>query len=114
MRPGDLIANRFQIERLANSGGMGAVYRAKDLGSGQTVALKALHQPEVGSDRFQREAMLLAGLRHPSIVRYIAHGTAPGGEGWLAIEWLEGLDLGKRLERGRLGVAESLSLAILA
>ncbi|MEP7122778.1 MAG: protein kinase [Byssovorax sp.] len=114
MKPGDLIEGRFAIERLASSGGMGAVYRATDQRTGQPVALKSLHRPDLGLDRFEREALVLAELDHPGIVRYVAHGRADAGEGWLAIEWLEGEDLGEHLARAegrRLGIAASLSLA---
>ncbi len=40
--------------------------------------------------RFVREAEILAELRHPGIVRYIAHGVASDGDRYLAIEWLDG------------------------
>lgn len=42
MRPGDIVAGRFEIERRAGSGGMGEVFRARDLASGAAVALKVL------------------------------------------------------------------------
>ncbi len=111
MQPGDLVADRFEVERLAGTGGMGEVFRARDRHTGEPVALKALHQAH-GGERFAREAVLLAELRHPAIVRYIAHGTTPAGEQYLAMEWLEGKDLSDRLrERGRLGIDESVALA---
>jgi serine/threonine protein kinase len=97
MKPGDLIAGRFEIERLASTGGMGLVYRAIDRRTGGPVALKSLHRPDTGLDRFEREAEVLAELDHPAIVRYVAHGRDGDGHGWLAIEWLEGADLGARL-----------------
>ena len=43
MKPCDLIADRFEVERLAGWGGMAAVYRALDRFSGEPVALKLLH-----------------------------------------------------------------------
>ena len=60
--------------------------------------------PRPGADaaRFQREANVLATLRHPGIVRYVAHGRAESGEPYLAMEWLEGEDLAERLARGPL------------
>src|SRR5262249_11885284 len=48
---------------------------------------------------------------HPAIVRYVAHGVARAGEHWLALEWLEGEDLGQRIERARLTVRECLEMA---
>src|SRR5215471_18474904 len=112
MKPGDLVGDRFLIDRLANAGGMGAVYKALDRRSGAYVALKTLHaQPEGGVVRFLREARALAELEHPNIVRYIAHGATRAGENWLAIEWLDGIDLAILLSRRRLRLAEATTLA---
>jgi eukaryotic-like serine/threonine-protein kinase len=112
MKPGDVIADRFELGRLAGSGGMGCVYRALDRASGATVAVKVLTgNAERHSERFAREAKVLEQLRHPSIVRHVAHGTTEEGELFLVMEWLDGEDLGARLERGALSVAETLALA---
>src|SRR4051794_17318300 len=111
MRPGDIVAERFELERLAGSGGMGAVYRARDMRGGGPVALKVLHghRLEQGA-RFAREADVIAALDHPAVVRYVAHGTTAEGEGFLAMEWLEGEDLVDRLARGRLGLSDAMAL----
>src|SRR5262245_8028020 len=109
MRAGDIVAERFEIEREAGSGGMSVVFRAQDRLTGQPVALKLLEaQDERAEARFRREASLLADLRHPGIVRYVAHGT--GAPSWLAMEWLEGEDLAQRLSRGGLAVVEAVTL----
>ncbi len=107
---GDVIAGRFEIERLAGYGGMGAVYLARDLAADSAVALKILQRTSL-DERLAREAQLLAELRHPRIVRYVAHGRAESGEHYLAMEWLEGEDLAQRLEREALSLAETLTLA---
>jgi len=50
--------------------------------------LKALHrQGALASERFLREAEVLAALAHPAIVRYVAHGVTAQGEPYLAMEW---------------------------
>ncbi|MGZ3451817.1 MAG: serine/threonine-protein kinase [Polyangiales bacterium] len=101
MRPGETIAERFLIEREVASGGMGTVLRAVDRLSGEPVALKVMKKSNAATvERFVREAALLAELRHPSIVRHVAHGTTSAGEPWLAMEWLEGCDLDQRLSHG--------------
>lgn len=106
-----LIANRFEVEREAGAGGMGTVYRAYDRQSGTAVAVKVLRGIDRGDiDRFEREARVIAGLHHASIVRYVAHGTDDAGDPYLAMEWLEGEDLGHRLQRSRLTVAESIAI----
>src|SRR5687768_8837038 len=105
---GQLIAGRFVIEDLAGRGGMGLVYRASDRTTGRTVALKLLHAStsQETTLRFNREAALLSMLNHPGIVSYVAHGTAEGGQHYLAMEWLEGEDLARRLLREPLRLSE--------
>lgn len=108
---GTLFANRFQIERVAGSGGMGVVYQARDHYSGKPVALKLLHDGAAGPDgeeRFVREAQLLSELHHQNIVAYIAHGQTAAGQRFLAMEWLEGQDLAQRLRQRPLSLDEAL------
>ena len=110
LTPGSVVAERFEVERLAGSGGMGAVYRAYDRWTGQPVALKVLFD---GADkvRFTREALLLAELSHPGIVGYVSHGHLDGGSPFLAMQWLSGHDLAERLRHGGLNLKETLQLA---
>ena len=79
MRQGLVVDGRFEIERLAGVGGMGKVFRAMDRTSGLPVALKLVTDPEGGTARFLREARILADLRHPRIVGYVAHGATADG-----------------------------------
>ena len=110
LSPGSVVSERFQIERMAGSGGMGAVYRAVDRQTQQPVAVKVLFD---GADkaRFHREALLLAELSHPGIVSYVAHGHTDGGHPFLAMQWLPGHDLAERLRHGGLNLKEALHLA---
>jgi tetratricopeptide (TPR) repeat protein len=112
MTPGSIVGGRFAIERLAASGGMGSVYRARDLQAGGPVALKVMIGNAQAIERFQREADVLRGLSHPGIVRYVASGTTEAGGPWMAMEWLEGEDLEKRLARGCLTIPESAALGV--
>jgi len=113
MQPGEVVKDRFEIQAVAGSGGMGTVYRARDLADGEAVALKVLRTGATadGAERFMREIRVLAGLRHPGIVRYIADGRTRNGESWLAMEWLEGESLSQRLARSGLTATESIDLA---
>jgi tetratricopeptide (TPR) repeat protein len=108
-----VIADRFVLERLVGSGGMGEVFRAKDRLTGGPVAVKVLYYGSMvrDADRFKREAQILADITHPRIVRYVAHGIIEGKRPWLAMEWLDGEDLAQRLERGGLGLHDTLTLA---
>ncbi|MDI1446284.1 serine/threonine-protein kinase [Polyangium sp. 6x1] len=111
MQAGDVIDDRFVIERIAGAGGMGSVFRAHDRVSSGPVAIKVLHEREPRDvARFDMEARVLAGLDHPGIVRYVTHGVTGAGEPFLAMEWLAGEDLGARLARGRLTIAESVTV----
>jgi tetratricopeptide (TPR) repeat protein len=109
VKPGTTVADRFVLESEVGSGGMGTVFRAVDRVDGAVVAVKILRgQAAVDVERFEREATVLAGLRHPGVVRYVAHGVSRTGERYLAMEWLQGEDLAARLVRQRLSVSESL------
>jgi TolB-like protein/tetratricopeptide (TPR) repeat protein len=107
---GDVLDERFQIERVAGRGGAGIVYRGVDRESGAPVAIKAAHSEEAADPRFRREVETLAALNHPAIVTYLRHGTF-GDELYLVMEWLEGQDLATRLAAGALSVAESVNIA---
>lgn len=109
MEAGFVIADRFEVERLAGTGGMGAVYRAFDREARRPVALKLV--PPFEALRFEREVQILAELRHPAIVGYVAHGRTTGGALYLAMEWLEGEDLAEHLAKGALPTVETLTLA---
>lgn len=112
MQCGDTIAERFTIERLADEGGMGVVYRGTDVTTGQPVAIKVLHTRGADSaSRFAREAAVLSELDHPGIVRHIAHGQTERGQLYLVMEWLDGVDLAKKLQKDGLTIDESVTLA---
>ena len=89
---------------------MGSVYAAHDRSTGTKVAVKVLQAPgdREAEERFLREASVLAELRHPGIVRYVAHGRTASGELYLAMQWLEGVDLFDRLGAEPLTVEESV------
>jgi tetratricopeptide (TPR) repeat protein len=108
--PGDTVAGRFQLEAVAGRGGMGTVFRARDLLGGDVVAVKVMRLVSAAeARRFEREAAVLADLVHAGIVRYVAHGVADDTP-YLAMEWVEGETLAQHLARRRLGLAESLTI----
>ncbi|RLB51391.1 MAG: hypothetical protein DRJ42_16925 [Deltaproteobacteria bacterium] len=110
MEAGDRIADRFTLISLAGKGGMGEVWRAQDAHLGADVAVKVLRFEGSAADRFQRECQVLATLQHPNIVAYVSHGVTEAGQLFLAMEWLDGEDLGDRLGRGTVSIEESLAL----
>jgi FixJ family two-component response regulator len=111
LHQGDVLEDRFVIDRLAGAGGMGEVYRAEDRHTGSLVAIKVLRGDGAGDlARFEREARILRAIDDPHVVRHIAQGAAPSGDPYLVMEWLDGEDLSRRLRRGRLDLRESISL----
>ena len=91
---------------------MGEVFRARDRLTGGPVAVKVLFASAARDlERFQREAQILAEVTHPRIVSYVAHGIAQGDRPYIAMEWLEGSDLGDHLSHSGLTMAQSLAVA---
>ncbi|WP_437282036.1 protein kinase [Sorangium sp. So ce375] len=104
--------DRFMIEARSRSGGMGDIFKGTDQTSGAPVALKILRAAASPQERarFAREISILADLRHPNIVQYIAHGTWLDGRPFFAMEWLDGEDLGQRQRRAPLGMRDSVEV----
>ena len=102
-----IVDNKYRIEQLLGRGGMGAVYRARDMRLDRLVALKVvraelLDDPDARR-RFRREAQIVARLQHPSIVSVFDFGTFPDGGAYLVMELVRGEDLRRVLQReGRL------------
>ncbi len=108
------LGGRFVVEREVGRGGVGIVYRALDQMTGQPVALKVIAISGVDASeeaRFNREGRVLAGLAHPGIVRLVAFGQLDEGQPYVAMEWLEGEDIGQRLKRKPLTLFETLDVA---
>lgn len=103
---------RFEIEHRAGGGASGEIFRALDRVTGQPAAIKFLRATASDEEaiRFKREVAVLAELRHPNIVEYLGHGVGSDGRPYLAMEWLDGEDLGKRTRRQPLGMRDSVEL----
>ncbi|MDQ3745405.1 MAG: protein kinase, partial [Acidobacteriota bacterium] len=96
---GDVLQNRYRVEGPLGRGGMGAVYEATDLRLSRTVALKeTLVETDELRRAFEREARLLANLRHPSLPKVLDHFEEGDGL-FLVMEFIPGEDLGAMLER---------------
>jgi len=111
MRPGTVIADRYEIVQLAGVGGMAEVYRGRDKQNSQAVAIKILLDAQSGDEgRFDREIAALGALEHPGIVRLLGHGMLSFGARYLVMEWLEGEDMDQTLLQGRLSLGQVLML----
>jgi len=119
-KPG-LILGNFEILAALGSGGMGEVFRARDLELGRIVAIKMLRAEIAGNadllQRFRREAKTLAALNHPHIAQIygIAEGTATEGDAepprGLVLELVEGDTLEDRIRKGPMDTREALRVA---
>src|SRR5688500_14988294 len=103
----------YRIESILGWGGMSVVYLAEDLRLKRRVALKllaaSLSEDESFRDRFLRESELAASIDHPNIVPIYEAG-ATDDLLFIAMRYVEGLDLKQRLERGRLAPAEAIGV----
>ena len=83
----EVLSERYALDELIASGGMGSVYRARDEVLARTVAVKVLHQnlaeDETFLERFRREALAAARLTHPNIVSIYDTGTEEAAGGTL-------------------------------
>jgi eukaryotic-like serine/threonine-protein kinase len=115
-QPGDLIADRYELEELVGSGGMSDVFRARDNQLDRRIAIKILHEryaadPEYLA-RFRTEARSVARLSHPNIVTVIDRGDDAGRQ-YIVFEHVEGENLKELVRRsGRLPVRRAIELAL--
>src|SRR5215510_16315483 len=102
---GDAFAG-YRIEQRLGRGGMGILYLAVEPGLERRVALKLI-APEAAADdvfarRFAEESRIAASIEHPNVVPIYAAGEE-GGVPWIAMRYVPGSDLGRRIARdGRL------------
>lgn len=107
----DLLPGHLVV-RLIGRGGMGAVYEARQVALDRRVAIKVL-PPALGDDdgfaeRFRREALTMARLRHPNILSVFEFGKSTAGHLFFSMEFVEGGDLGARMKAGPLPPLEAL------
>jgi eukaryotic-like serine/threonine-protein kinase len=114
--PGDLIENRYRLERLLGEGAQGTVWLANNLGLDARVAIKLVHAEkasELPTLRLEKEARAAARLGHPAVVRVFDFGRTVSGDAFIVMEYLEGQSLGEKLfECGRLPPEETLQILL--
>lgn len=97
---GTVLNNRYRIVSILGQGGMGSVYQAMDENLGIAVAVKEnLFLTDEYARQFQREANILASLRHPNLPRVGDYFTIPGQGQYLIMDYIDGEDLRQRIER---------------
>jgi serine/threonine protein kinase len=97
LSPGTILQQRYVIVKLLGKGGMGAVYQATDKKFGNTVALKQMIVAgEALAAAFEREAILLHGLRHAALPVVFDHFAEADGQ-FLVMQFIPGKDLAELL-----------------
>ncbi len=112
---GTVVDGRYRVDAVIGAGGMGAVYRATDLQLERPVALKMIRSDLLSNramaERFRREAVAVARLRHPHIVTVHDYGVAPDVGAFIVMELLDGHSLRTELlRRSRLDVDTAMLL----
>ena len=101
--PDEIIADRYRMLECIGKGAMGTVYRAEHVQLGKPMAIKLLHRDlEQNSEnvaRFHREAEAASRLNHPNTVHVFDFGSTESGSLYLAMEYVDGDDLGKIIAR---------------
>jgi serine/threonine protein kinase len=110
---GTVIESKFRIDAQLGKGAMGTVYRATQLNLERPVAIKIMHSDilsnPVAIERFKREALAIARLKHPRIVAIYDYGIAPEVGAYIVMEHLEGDSMRAELKkRTRLPLGQAL------
>jgi serine/threonine protein kinase len=110
-----LVAQRYQVEKLLGSGGMGSVWLGRHATLGQPVAIKFIHPELTASEeamrRFETEAKAAARVRSRHAAQVIDHGVTSSGNPYIVMEYLEGETLDQAIRaRQRLPFEEVIEI----
>jgi serine/threonine-protein kinase len=112
-----VFAERYLIDGVLSTGGMGNIYRARHIHMGRVVAIKILHSFLHGNlklaKQFQQEAEAASGLIHPNIVTVFDFGVSKTGQPFLVMDYIEGKSLEDLInEQGHIDLLRCLRLFI--
>lgn len=109
----DVFLRRYEIEAGTRRGRSAVVYRARDLETNESVALKIHDEPAtpVETGRFLADAKKVAAQYHPHLIRYVNSG-AHAGHLFAVMDWIDGETLHERLQRQPLTMREAVSVAL--
>jgi serine/threonine protein kinase/tetratricopeptide (TPR) repeat protein len=114
LEPGTTVGGRYEILDMLGIGGMGEVYKARDLALGRLVAFKVI-RPELARnpaiiDRFKQEILLSSTVTHKNVIRIYDLGEADGMK-FITMEFVDGRDLRAVLhDRGKFSVTEAIGV----
>ena len=110
-----VVGGRYALGEVAGHGGMSTVYRARDLKTSTTVAVKLFHPGIELSDsatRRRREVQVASALHHPDIIKVLDADVeaASGGRAYIVTEFVDGPTLGQRLRRQPLTEPQAMAM----
>ncbi|HEX6275863.1 MAG TPA: serine/threonine-protein kinase [Polyangiaceae bacterium] len=119
LEPGQIVAGKYELERVLGQGGMGTVISAVHVHLRERVAIKILSreaaEQKEATSRFMREARAAARIKSEHVAKVSDVGTLPDGTPYIVMEYLDGFDLADTLaQRGPLPVDEALELVLQA
>ena len=113
---GQLIAERYRVEGVLGTGGMGQVLRARDTQTNRAVAVKILTESAIdashGRARLLREGRALLGLSHPGIAEVYDVGETDDGGAFVVMELIEGATLRRLMSSPSFNFAQRLRVIV--
>lgn len=114
---GTILNNTYQIQEVVGRGGMGVVYKARDILMERTVAIKMLHahlvQDQASIQRFQQEARAASAINHPNVITAYDFGISETGQPYLIMDFLQGKSLSSTIDESK-GLEIARAIHILA
>lgn len=114
--PGTIVDGRYEILLQLGEGGMGTVYKAREIDLQRTLALKMLQPAFIGDEehrqRFFREGKVLSSLSHPNLLKVYRIGIWDDCFPYIAMEFLSGTTLRSAIDHRHLTLERSLKLAM--
>ncbi len=114
---GQVLDQRYQIDRKLGEGGMSYVYQASEIGTGKSVAVKILiprlSRDPASVERLRREATIATRLNHPNVCPILRMGETPDKLIYLVMPYLEGEPLSEHeTRRGPFPLTEGIPLLV--
>ena len=114
LEPGHVLGQRYEILSLLGEGGLGAVYKARDIELNRIIALKTIRREYAGNaaiiERFKQELILSTTVTHRNVIRIYDLGEADGMK-FITMEYVEGVDLRTLIhERKKLPAEEAVDI----
>lgn len=113
---GKVIDGRYEIQAKVGEGGMGVVYRARQVSIDRVIALKML-SPQMAADpnwvqRFYNEAKACSRLQHPNTIRMFDFGQTAEGRLFMTMEFLDGSGLRQAIQQGPFAAQRVIKILI--